>query len=274
MKSNLMREDFIEKKISLNTIDSYIFGLLVTDGHMHFNTRNRGNVSLEISKKDEDICHKLVEYISNSKIRYRTRTTNFAKNYKSCKWVNYSWQLRKNLVYCGFPTENKTLTCSIPKVKYSEIDFWRGVIDGDGSVGFRKTGKPFIGFGTKSKILKNEFLKFLDCNYNIHKNANRNKRDNFYNITITNGDAQILANSLYRNAELYIDRKYKKAKFIFSQQQLPKNKTPNYWDAREDNFILSHSVEESISKLNRSKSSVKTRLWRLRNRKIKKYNNF
>lgn len=39
----------------MNSIESYIYGLLVTDGNLSLSTRNRGRVILEISEKDEDI---------------------------------------------------------------------------------------------------------------------------------------------------------------------------------------------------------------------------
>lgn len=41
--------------IMIDKVNSYIFGLLVTDGSILLNTRNRGKVTIELSEKDEDI---------------------------------------------------------------------------------------------------------------------------------------------------------------------------------------------------------------------------
>ena len=50
----------------MNSIESYIYGLLITDGNLSLSTRNRGRVILEISEKDEDIIDKLLTLIPNS----------------------------------------------------------------------------------------------------------------------------------------------------------------------------------------------------------------
>ena len=48
--------------MELNRIESYIFGLLITDGNIYFaKERNRGRVTLEISERDKDIVEKLHE---------------------------------------------------------------------------------------------------------------------------------------------------------------------------------------------------------------------
>ena len=42
--------------ITLNHPDyAYLFGFIQTDGHLYNNTRDRGRLSIEIHKQDEDI---------------------------------------------------------------------------------------------------------------------------------------------------------------------------------------------------------------------------
>ena len=45
----------------LNEIESYIFGLLITDGSLYLTSRNRGKVSLEVSYIDLDIVEKFLK---------------------------------------------------------------------------------------------------------------------------------------------------------------------------------------------------------------------
>lgn len=199
----------------MNKIESYIYGLLITDGSLYLTTRNRGKVILEVSEKDEDIIQKLYNVIPNSGIHERVRNTNFKNNYKTKIFTNHRKEFRDKLISFGFPKSDKTQNASIPIVEYDEYSFWRGVIDGDGSIGFTKSKncEPFISLVTKSESLKEEFLKFLNRELNINKKVNRNKRDKVYNITIKNEDAVELAKKLYLDLEndLYINRKYTKA---------------------------------------------------------------
>lgn len=195
----------------MNSIESYIYGLLVTDGNLSLSTRNRGRVILEISEKDEDIIDKLLTLIPNSHKRFRIRNTNFKKGYKCVIFVNYRKEFRDKLICEGFPIENKTINADVPITSYDEPAFWRGVIDGDGSIGIASLNYPFVSLTTKSEKLKENYLKFLYENLGITKKIKRNKRDNVYNIMVTRKDAVKLVNILYENSEIHLNRKYDSA---------------------------------------------------------------
>jgi DNA-binding transcriptional regulator WhiA len=197
----------------MNDIDSYIYGLFITDGSLNLTTRNRGKITLEVNEKDEDIIYKLYNIIPNSKVHERTRNTNFKKNYKSKIFSNHQRSFREKFIRYGFPTKNKTLSADVPKEEYNEISFWRGIIDGDGSLGFIKDGSPFVSLVTKSEFLKDKYLIFLNKFLGITKHLKRNKRDQVYNIIVKNEEAVKLSKMLYltEKTDLYINRKYFKA---------------------------------------------------------------
>lgn len=68
----------------MNDIESYIFGLLVTDGSLYLSKKgSKGKVTLEVNNKDSDIIYKLYNIIPNSSVRQRIRNTNFKNNYKT-----------------------------------------------------------------------------------------------------------------------------------------------------------------------------------------------
>lgn len=200
--------------------ESYIFGILVTDGNLYLTSRNRGKVQLEISKKDEDLVDKLVKLVPFSSKGSRKRKTNFSKSEVGyvC-FRNTKMEFRKKLIENGFPVKNKTLNASTPLGEYEEISFWRGVIDGDGSVGITSKNEPFVSLVTKSEFLKEKYLEFLHKKFGITKKLNRNKRDNVYNIVVKNKNAKDLANLLYNNDEIHLNRKYDKAMFILENFQ-------------------------------------------------------
>lgn len=193
--------------------ESYIFGLLITDGNLSLKSRNRGRITLEISYKDKDIVEKLANVIPNSFITERVRKTNFSNLHHSIMFSNYRLEFRKFLIENGFPIENKTFNANIPNNNYYEIDFWRGVIDGDGSLGLTKNNLPFISFTTKSEFLKEQYCLFLQKYFNIKKNVKRNKRDNIYNIVVFGQRAVNLSKLLYLTdtEAIFLNRKYQKA---------------------------------------------------------------
>ena len=200
--------------------ESYIFGNLVTDGNLYLTSRNRGRVQLEISKKDEDLVDKLLELVPFSSKDSRKRKTNFSKSeVEFVRFRNTKMEFRKKLIENGFPVKNKTLNASTPLGEYEEISFWRGVIDGDGSVGITSKNEPFVSLVTKSEFLKEKYLEFLYKNFGITKKLNRNKRDNVYNVVVKNKNAKDLANLLYNNDDIHLNRKYDKAMFILENFQ-------------------------------------------------------
>lgn len=69
---------------------------------------------------------------------------------------------------------------------------------------------------------------------------------------------------LYKNASIYLDRKYNSyleiQKWVRTTKKLTRKK---FWTPEEDEYVLTHTIEESMSHLNRTKSSVKNRKYRL-----------
>lgn len=196
---------------------SYLYGLLQTDGNLYEQTRNRGRVRIELSKKDADIIYKLdkiVEY--NTFISERKRTTNFGL-LESISLSIYDFNFREKLKKLGFPLERKDELIKPPiKESFSEIDYVRGIIDGDGSLGITSNGFPFLSLVTKSDFIKDYYLDFLFDITGKKKNSSRNKRDNIYNISVYKEDAQEVAKIIYYDNCLAIGRKKEKAKEVLS----------------------------------------------------------
>jgi len=114
----------------------------------------------------------------------------------------------------GFPQENKTAEAAPPTCDYDINAFWRGVIDGDGSLGIRKTSKGghegFLSLSTQSEKLKDAFCEYLHSITKETYNPQRNKRDNIYNIGCGMSSSKKICDKMYGNATIYLDRKYKK----------------------------------------------------------------
>jgi len=195
---------------------SYLIGIFQTDGHLQSSSRNRGRLTIEISFKDRDLLPKLQKVIPvNTTIYTRVRKTNFCTSYTSTTLNIFNLEFRNEIVKCGVPYGKKSNIIQPPIVKYSENDYWRGIIDGDGSLGFTTQGFPFISLVTASENLYLAFKKFLK-KHDIDINLNRNKRDNVYNIMLNKEKAQLIVRLLYVNSTISLKRKYEKALEILS----------------------------------------------------------
>ena len=192
---------------------SYIYGLFLTDGNIDIKDYNSytGTVRLELNYKDKDIVEKLYQIIPYSSIHERTRTTNFAQEYHTIIFSNSRKDFINELINMGFPIKDKTINAHPPLCEYDINAFWRGVIDGDGSLGIRqgKNGlEAFLSLVTKSELLRDAFCEYLNTITHEKYNPKRNIRDNVYNIGCGTSSTKKVIDKLYQNATIYLDRKY------------------------------------------------------------------
>lgn len=246
-------------------INSYLYGLFGTDGSARTDTYGHlSYIVLELSEQDKDIIFLIHElFPSTTKVKERERDTNFKKNYKSVSLYFNDKEVLKWFADNGFPIKNKTEDISVPRGNYNKYDFWRGVLDGDGSVIFRNE-KPMINLTTKSEFLKEGFVNFVFEEIGVKLNPHRNKRDNIYNIGITSKNAQKLVQKIwYDDCLLSIKRKKDSADKVKKWINIPSSY--KRWTSEEEQFLLSHSLEEYRQKYpNRSLEAIKSRLKKLK----------
>lgn len=254
---------------------NYFIGLFQTDGTLYETTRNRGKITIELSKKDEDILRELNEKLPvKSSLLYRTRNTNFKDDYSSAKLVIYDLEYRNKIKeFCSIKAGKKDDSIGMPVGINHPFDYFRGVIDGDGSIGFKENGVPFLSLVTNSEQLYKDFTNFVFIVTGQRKMVKRNERDGIYNIFITAEHAVHLIEELYRGEpSLFLLRKHNVAMEVLSWKRTSgKRRSANVqkWTSYEDEYILTNSLEDSVRFLYRSEKSIKTRLWRLSKQKTK-----
>ncbi|CAN5858146.1 hypothetical protein BH20ACI4_BH20ACI4_13000 [soil metagenome] len=258
-----------EKILTLeNPFYAYLFGLIQTDGHLYQNSRNRGRLSIELGKRDEELLQELQNRLPfHSSISERKRKTNFSDEYVSVIWKVFDKRFRDFLIETGIPCGRKSEIISIPVCKYSKVDYFRGLIDGDGSLGLTSNGFPFLSLITASSEIAKEYLAFLKSFTGKEKTSAKNKRDNVFNIAVYKEDAQKIVKILYYENCLALPRKIQKAKEVLNWQRpktMKKVENRKRWTEVEDKFILSNSIKIAMKKLDRSQSSIEMRLWRLK----------
>ncbi|WCS70045.1 hypothetical protein Goe27_01670 [Bacillus phage vB_BsuM-Goe27] len=261
----------MQNKFDLTKPDfAYFYGFIQADGSLSEDTRNRGRLRIEVGYKDCSLLEKFKELLPyNSSIRVRERDTNFKEGYKSAILSVYSLGLREDLISLGMAYGKKSDSIAPMPGNCSINDYFRGIIDGDGSLGITAQGFPFVSLVTESDTLKDEYLAFLKTVTGKTKTARRNTRDNVYNITVYKEDAQELVKALNYQKGLCLDRKKKKAEEVLNWVRpagMRKVTNQKPWTEEEDNYVLTHSVQEAAEHLGRTLSSIKNRKFRLRSR--------
>ena len=251
---------------------AYFFGFAQTDGCLSSSSRRRGRLSIEIQAKDSLLLEKCQALFScNSLITKRTRDTNFKKDYSSVIFNIFDLEFRKEIEQLGLPVGKKSEIVKPPTVPFSEKDYWRGVIDGDGSLGISKGGSCFISLTTKSEELKEAFVNYCFKINGILKNPHRNVRDNIYNITFLDEGARDMVKELYYDGCLCLDRKLEKSKEVLNWVRDPNCKKITWqkkkWDDEQDQILLSNPIEKAAELLDRNIKSCEMRLYRLSKKK-------
>jgi hypothetical protein len=197
---------------------AYWLGILITDGNIYKN-----KISLGMKLSDIDHIKKFKAEIGNkSKLYLRKNQPFVSTEFHSAKMV-------RDLLKLGI-TERKSLTIAPPVLKEDlQRHFWRGVIDGDGSlIKFSRICKKFNKSGTKeyqryevaislvgSFGTCSGFLSWANKVLGITKCQKLHKVKNIYQITY-NAIMYVekLCKILYENSTISLDRKLIKSKEI------------------------------------------------------------
>ena len=203
---------------AINTEEkAYWLGFLIADGWTNKNPETgSGTVGIELQYSDINHLKKFNKSIQgNYKINDRWRECGISKSSKkhhTCVIRIYSRLMYDALEKLGFCSD-KTYSCNIPELSKNLLPhFIRGYFDGDGI--FCLTNKSFhIDFITASENLYTDLkclLESLNIKYSVTSQIN--EFDTFmYRIYInSNSDKIKFLNYIYKDSNIYLERKYKK----------------------------------------------------------------
>lgn len=109
-------------------------------------------------------------------------------------------------------TERKSLTLKVSPLLANSIDFWRGVIDGDGTVNFAKNrgaDYPHIGLGGSEDVVQ-QFQEFITFHLGVTPKIGTCR--SIYRVAMNGQPAQDLIRLLYDRPGPALPRKAKSAK--------------------------------------------------------------
>jgi hypothetical protein len=201
---------------------AYFFGFVQCDGHLSEHTRNRGRLTVELSIRDVALLEHFQQLVPfPSSITTRTRSTNFKSRRTSAIWIVCALEARRELIELGLPVGGKSWLVQPPSVPFSRIDYLRGRVDADGSVGITRLGLPFVSFTTATESLRDFFLSECRDLPGQPRHVARNRRDAVFNPMATRECAVDLAKALYYDDCLALKRKATAAKAIMHWSREP-----------------------------------------------------
>jgi intein-encoded DNA endonuclease-like protein len=192
--------------------EAYFLGLMITDGTVH-SKRNAAAISLlEADKNVLEIFSNFV-YGQNACKIYNVKNS----NNKCCKLSFYNKELKDNLIKHGC-CPRKTFVTTYPEVNGLHDHFIRGLFDGDGCIYISKNERAKVIFvGTKA--LEDGIINMTNNIYNLNINYSfyqgKKYKKNICEMTINRKeDVRTFLNFIYKDATVYINRKYEKYKTI------------------------------------------------------------
>ena len=186
---------------------AYLLGFIYADGNISWNPQ-KGYYCLTITAaaKDKEHLEKMRAMLSSTKPLLFSSKTN------SYRLIVNNKYLCERLMMLGV-LPRKSLTVQFPQFIPSDYlrHFIRGVIDGDGTVYYlnRKRSPYFsirIYSGSEEFItgIKKEIKNTIGVDANIRKGKNAN----IYGVEYTCARGKMLANYIYKNSTIFLERKY------------------------------------------------------------------
>lgn len=200
-----------------NTLDDTVFnelteeslywmGLIYADGHVH--RSGWYGVELCLHTDDIELLWKFGKFLKSNREPKKVKTSNCAT------FIIGSEVIHKRLVGLGFTPDKSYTGVPHESLKHSR-DFWRGVIDGDGSL---QAGKWYLDKGMR-RILSlcgteatcEGFKEFVLENGIITKASVRKiPNESTWVISYDSSVAEKVAELLYKDSIIYMERKYQK----------------------------------------------------------------
>lgn len=205
-----------------NEWNAYIFGIIMSDGCLCKEGRNKNRYVVTITLNDLCIINIMHEYMCVGNKIYKNGNKCYAIKYRNSDGVNF--MIKHGLA------ERKSLTMEYPSgIPFEYLhDFIRGYFDGDGSIILRNTIYNLYGqvsFTSGSLVflegLKSSLIDIYGIESHIYEDGRSNNKSYYLRI-IKRSLIYKFADIMYCNATIYLERK--RLKFIELRDNLPKYK--------------------------------------------------
>lgn len=217
-KSNrkyMLNESFLDAPLS---DDAYYFlGLMMSDGHVSINQKKSRYVfGLSASVQDKDHVVSILNtiesthpiYLEQSGVRKFPNGLLYKVKPKASFLIS-SKKITLNLCEHGIIPQKSLVAKASDQIAHNK-HFWRGVLDGDGWIGYSRE-RPIIQLGCGSYDLAKQFHDFA-LERRVYYNGSVITKNQFYRVSIgATEDVVQLLKFLYDNDNVALPRKKQKA---------------------------------------------------------------
>ena len=179
---------------------AYWIGFLFADGSVGQDGRSR-RISIRVPERDRKHLVKLRAFLNSTHLISVAPAGNFGgyRSKPSVRIMFTSERLAQQLLSLG------RYEGQINDLLIQSRDFWRGVVDGDGSLGVLATGYAYFGLVGSRRLLEafSSFLKSNDLGAKMTIRADKT----IFQVATAGHTAEKIVAFLYRDATVALDRK-------------------------------------------------------------------
>lgn len=223
-KVNLnLKENYFE---TINTEEkAYLLGLFFTDGSV--GGRKHNQIRIELQYSDFSLVFKIKQILNvNSEIIISQRKNKNGTISTSCLLAFNSSKMANDLKKYGIIPNKTYLTKHLPCISKNLLPhFLRGLIDGDGCIYTNKNFnkkyskyyyKKVLYFCNYNKSVCEDFREYIKILLKEKEIPKVSAQKSGYRVTFTKKEqVKKILNLLYKNSNIYLQRKYNRAKELF-----------------------------------------------------------
>lgn len=207
---------------------AYWIGFLMADGHIGLQRRGSGQqtINLCLSSTDEPHIEKFKTFMQ-SKSTITRQTVNLKtteKTYHASKITIYSDRLTAALAEYGVVPQKSKIARAL--LLESNRDFWRGYIDGNGSMFLQKQFLPILCCSAGSKMIIDQLADYI-CSIDKNPRPTTVFGHGSWDLRIAGARAVHFGCHLYNDSTIFLDRKREKLELLI--QYTPVTESTQYF---------------------------------------------
>ena len=193
---------------------AYILGILWADG---CNARNRNSIILQLQEKDRGLLEKLNVLTQNERPLRKQELSKYNPKWQDCYKLTWQSKHLSELLESYGMVQKKSLVLEFPSWLTEDLysHFIRGYFDGDGCISLLKINKnrsADVGM-VGTRMFLDKVAEIINNQVGINVYVKRDERANelICNLRCSARDDVLkLLEWLYRDANIYMERKYNK----------------------------------------------------------------